>query len=190
MIQTDHELNRKMDNFLKDYDFEVDDELIYAELYEYLANKSTYSALQYRFLCWLGKKLNKPVKVTLPFTSEVKALSLDRFKKKYLYSGSRNALFTKLSDYIADLKIRHRIGQPLEVLVGGSFTDTANDSPNDIDVVILLPEKYKNNPSINEVLERVVGNKIPSGRSEEHTSELQSCEKLVCRLLLEKNNVI
>src|SRR3712207_7467971 len=27
-------------------------------------------------------------------------------------------------------------------------------------------------------------------RSEEHTSELQSCQYLVCRLLLEKNNII
>src|SRR5690606_39817772 len=29
----------------------------------------------------------------------------------------------------------------------------------------------------------------PSGRSEEHTSELQSRENLVCRLLLEKKNI-
>src|SRR5688572_25504838 len=29
---------------------------------------------------------------------------------------------------------------------------------------------------------------VPSGRSEEHTSELQSQSKLVCRLLLEKQN--
>src|SRR5690606_21746502 len=29
-----------------------------------------------------------------------------------------------------------------------------------------------------------------AGRSEEHTSELQSREKLVCRLLLEKKNII
>src|SRR3712207_7859022 len=29
---------------------------------------------------------------------------------------------------------------------------------------------------------------IPSPRSEEHTSELQSCQYLVCRLLLEKKN--
>src|SRR5690606_42025691 len=32
------------------------------------------------------------------------------------------------------------------------------------------------------------GNIVPIGRSEEHTSELQSREKLVCRLLLEKKN--
>src|SRR5690606_41684868 len=32
------------------------------------------------------------------------------------------------------------------------------------------------------------GGRGPRGRSEEHTSELQSREKLVCRLLLEKTN--
>src|SRR3712207_9467593 len=33
---------------------------------------------------------------------------------------------------------------------------------------------------------RVVNMHLPSGRSEEHTSELQSRQYLVCRLLLEK----
>src|SRR5690606_40785872 len=32
------------------------------------------------------------------------------------------------------------------------------------------------------------GTRTPHGRSEEHTSELQSRENLVCRLLLEKKN--
>src|SRR5690606_40178566 len=33
------------------------------------------------------------------------------------------------------------------------------------------------------------GSAAPSSRSEEHTSELQSRENLVCRLLLEKKNI-
>src|SRR5207302_8570368 len=36
---------------------------------------------------------------------------------------------------------------------------------------------------------REVNRQPPPGRSEEHTSELQSRENLVCRLLLEKKNV-
>src|SRR3712207_8766983 len=31
---------------------------------------------------------------------------------------------------------------------------------------------------------------VPNGRSEEHTSELQSRQYLVCRLLLEKKNLV
>src|SRR5947209_16898750 len=38
---------------------------------------------------------------------------------------------------------------------------------------------------VHEAYLRLVG---PGGRSEEHTSELQSRQYLVCRLLLEKNN--
>src|SRR5690606_41472154 len=37
-----------------------------------------------------------------------------------------------------------------------------------------------------EVIGRLARSTRPSGRSEEHTSELQSRENLVCRLLLEK----
>src|SRR5258706_12041486 len=33
------------------------------------------------------------------------------------------------------------------------------------------------------------GHRFPDGRSEEHTSELQSLTNLVCRLLLEKKNI-
>src|SRR5438552_14951462 len=37
--------------------------------------------------------------------------------------------------------------------------------------------------------ERLVGERITQTRSEEHTSELQSPDHLVCRLLLEKKNM-
>src|SRR5258706_3053982 len=51
---------------------------------------------------------------------------------------------------------------------------------------------------LNEDLVRVLGGEgthasipfVSSGRSEEHTSELQSLTNLVCRLLLEKKNKI
>src|SRR2546430_10032708 len=38
--------------------------------------------------------------------------------------------------------------------------------------------------------ERGGGRHTPSGRSEEHTSELQSQSNLVCRLLLEKKKIL
>src|SRR5690606_22707713 len=40
------------------------------------------------------------------------------------------------------------------------------------------------------VLNEEVGYILDMGRSEEHTSELQSRENLVCRLLLEKKNIV
>src|SRR5690606_42109221 len=53
---------------------------------------------------------------------------------------------------------------------------------------------YANAPGIREVLKMIEEGVAKSGRqlgdlrSEEHTSELQSRENLVCRLLLEKQN--
>src|SRR5690606_40891162 len=55
-----------------------------------------------------------------------------------------------------------------------------------LDKLSLLVEKYSN---LNlEWLLIGKGEMIKSERSEEHTSELQSRENLVCRLLLEKKN--
>src|SRR2546430_9489527 len=41
---------------------------------------------------------------------------------------------------------------------------------------------------VREVVKSVTGMATQNGRSEEHTSELQSQSNLVCRLLLEKKN--
>src|SRR3712207_7247499 len=43
-------------------------------------------------------------------------------------------------------------------------------------------------PPVNELVTAEVGPGLVLGRSEEHTSELQSRQYLVCRLLLEKKN--
>src|SRR5690606_13147823 len=49
---------------------------------------------------------------------------------------------------------------------------------------------HKNNAKINNILANLdnLSNDLSKTRSEEHTSELQSRENLVCRLLLEKKN--
>src|SRR5688572_30854312 len=54
-------------------------------------------------------------------------------------------------------------------------------------VRFVLPAKF-----VWEVLGRVVGSRaeVDVFRSEEHTSELQSQSNIVCRLLLEKNNIL
>src|SRR5690606_40377575 len=52
-----------------------------------------------------------------------------------------------------------------------------------------LEQERKNNAGLREALAKLQGtldNSINQNRSEEHTSELQSRENLVCRLLLEK----
>src|SRR5688500_20013087 len=68
-----------------------------------------------------------------------------------------------LHEQVADREVQDRVAQELETFVVG--------------------------PSLPRVLveERLVGQR---GRSEEHTSELQSPCKLVCRLLLEKQTAV
>src|SRR5688572_30934450 len=54
---------------------------------------------------------------------------------------------------------------------------------------IALEERRRRAEHVGDVVEpfrRVVGRQQRGGRSEEHTSELQSQSNLVCRLLLEK----
>src|SRR5437870_6769726 len=55
--------------------------------------------------------------------------------------------------------------------------------------VFLSPHKFIGGPGTPGVLvvkKNLLKNRVPSMRSEEHTSELQSRGHLVCRLLLEK----
>src|SRR5690606_6696312 len=54
------------------------------------------------------------------------------------------------------------------------------------DAAVLIDESIKNNPDAAKDKEALM--KAMRARSEEHTSELQSRENLVCRLLLEKKN--
>src|SRR5690606_41772577 len=50
-----------------------------------------------------------------------------------------------------------------------------------------MPATTRALPKILDWIDQENRRRMDAGRSEEHTSELQSREKLVCRLLLEKN---
>src|SRR5690606_41325360 len=60
----------------------------------------------------------------------------------------------------------------------------ATDSLEPYDILAQSPETSMSVTFLIKIYE------ITEDRSEEHTSELQSREKLVCRLLLEKKNII
>src|SRR3712207_6848392 len=56
----------------------------------------------------------------------------------------------------------------------------------DVDRLDLLPVAHAEEPLARPVRARLLRRDAGAGRSEEHTSELQSRQYLVCRLLLEK----
>src|SRR3712207_7927080 len=67
---------------------------------------------------------------------------------------------------------------------GGQLTEVVRTKPYS---VILFDEIEKAHPDVFNILLQVLDDgRLTDGRSEEHTSELQSRQYLVCRLLLEK----
>src|SRR5205085_8969862 len=60
------------------------------------------------------------------------------------------------------------------------------ESPLDASAVVVPPAAGTTLTPLNPVGNFAVQARVTPGRSEEHTSELQSQSKLVCRLLLEK----
>src|SRR5258708_18429549 len=67
---------------------------------------------------------------------------------------------------------------------GSSRTVTSRDHPPSYTLLFAKENGYLNIEI--RLLESVLGGHMDSKRSEEHTSELQSPDHLVCRLLLEK----
>lgn len=153
--------NRKMDNLLKDYHADITDEEVQG-IYNYLNEKATFTSLQYRFLCWAGKRLNKSVKIEQPLIPEIEIFELTKFRANYVNSEQRLTLFNALDEYIAELKSRFNIEDDLKILIGGSFTERDNLVPNDIDLVVISPAHLNTDPCFNEILERVQ-NRIPQG---------------------------
>src|SRR6202051_5392204 len=66
------------------------------------------------------------------------------------------------------------------------FNDTATTEIYTLSLHDALPISPRKAPSCETRRTRGTGARRPAPRSEEHTSELQSHEHLVCRLLLEK----
>src|SRR3712207_8418042 len=71
------------------------------------------------------------------------------------------------------------------VVRGGRVADTYNSDP-DVRGTREVAEVIAQEPRVDATVVQTVGSK--GYRSEEHTSELQSRQYLVCRLLLEKKN--
>src|SRR5690606_41593081 len=73
---------------------------------------------------------------------------------------------------------------------GNAAFTSAGDGGDQVDVtvgsVVLIADSLQLGTAIADVVELTALVRDSNNRSEEHTSELQSREKLVCRLLLEK----
>lgn len=117
--------------------------------YEYLSAESNLNGYEYRFLCWLNFNFDLDIKLNLPSIESPKLVNLFSFKESYLFSDRRHILYESLLDYIKGLKERTQL-KDVFVLIGGSFTDTNVDAPNDIDIAILTPCGFEDSDEFNE----------------------------------------
>src|SRR5690606_41794136 len=92
----------------------------------------------------------------------------------FVHSNLRQSPKCTLFPYTTLFRSRALLGGvALTVLSAGAQADELNDLKAQLEALQAQVNQLENRPA---------------SRSEEHTSELQSREKLVCRLLLEKKN--
>lgn len=137
-------------NHFEDYLYQPEKNL-YNESYNYLINKQNYNGIEYRFICWLNYNNNKfTININKPFLITPKNISFDEFKNTHSFSNYRNKLLSTFQWFVEIIKEEYKLIS-LEVIVGGSFTDKNIDNPNDIDIILLIPDDLvMNDSNINE----------------------------------------
>jgi len=130
--------------------------------HKFLSEKDTLQGIEYRCLCWLNMLYDFPTKLNKPFLTKPINLDLKEFKSTFLNSEKRIQLFQLLNDFISEKKEQSNSNY-LKVIIGGSFTDEDNNSPNDIDLGILKPNNLEEfDTNFNEIF-LYQANLIPKG---------------------------
>ncbi len=136
-------LNSEIINYFWIYNVDVNDEFLKIA-FEYLTNRGHLKEVQYRFLCWLNHSYDYPIKINKPYIVKPTYYKKAKFETAYLFSEKRKSRFKLLSDYIDKLKKSEKM-ESISILIGGSFSDETNETPKDIDIVILIPKSQGNN---------------------------------------------
>src|SRR5690606_9723716 len=106
------------------------------------------------------------------------SLSQARARRRNDSTSSISSSWSVMSASLSDLK---DVGDPAAVLLRRAVQRAVHRDPAQVEVEVVLPGDPDAAVELHAVLDDLDG-----ARSEEHTSELQSRENLVCRLLLEK----
>lgn len=141
-------LCKEINNIFLNYDYDPNGEFLEIA-YEFLINKDRLEGIEYRFLCWLNVIYKKNITITLPTLATPVLIKKDSFFERFVNSDYRRDLFEALEGYIRNLKAITRV-ENFDILIGGSFTDSAIKRPNDIDLVLLVPKAHIDNPILSE----------------------------------------
>jgi len=122
------------------------------EIANVLLKNEDFSGPEYRFMCWLKHMdIYSHEGLELPNIlnkKDIAEMSIDDFEMEFANTEHRKILFHEFVATVIKLKAAKHIDQPMEVIIGGSYLDEGNDSPNDIDCIFLIPEKLWNQSSI------------------------------------------
>ena len=112
----------------------------FEEIYKHLSNNIKLRGVEYSFLCWLNYCFGWELKINVPKIPYIKELDIMAFKKEFVSNAHRLNFFNELENFVRIKKEKNNIAG--NVLIGGSFVDIENETPNDIDVIFLIPPEY------------------------------------------------
>ncbi|WP_367867568.1 hypothetical protein [Pedobacter sp. WC2423] len=136
----------KFKNLLKNiwvgYDEDYSQNVL-SEMGNLILKNTDYAGEEFRFLCWLFSKGILPkTSLNVPFIPDLVTLEQyneTSFRTEFLYCLRRQELFNALTKWISDFKMYIPTQNPINILIGGSFTDIGNTNPSDIDGIVLIP---------------------------------------------------
>jgi hypothetical protein len=121
------------------------------EIVKVLLKNGDFSGPEYRFMCWLKfMDIFSLDGIMLPKVlskDEIPVVPIQEFEDEFSYSDQRKTLLKNLIETVQSLRSLKNINEPINVIVGGSYVDSGNDRPNDIDCIFLIPENvWQRNP--------------------------------------------
>ena len=141
----DNSFKNKMREIWLSYEESYPDQEL-KEMGKLILGNRDYEGLEYRFLCWLFSKglLENPgiTAPSIPSLDKLEGFNERQFSQKFLFNQKRKHLFVSLKHWVAAFKNYIPSDEPLQFLIGGSFTDLDNVEPSDIDGIVLVPRTH------------------------------------------------
>ncbi len=110
---------------------------------------------EYRYLTFLISRYGLKSTASLPCLPKIIDVTLKEFEQRFSSNPDRKIIFEVFKKGIKRCLELYKL-DVVEILVGGSYTNEENQSPNDIDPLIVLPKQQWNNdrkhPILNEII--------------------------------------
>lgn len=135
------EYNAFLDRIRQGYD--EDYPIVYLkEVGRYILSQAEVIGPEYRLLCWLfyRRTLDNPgINVSIVPETLPPAFSLADLPEAFAKGDKREELLEKLQRFISKFKQIYRVNEPVNVVIGGSFSEASKPFPGDIDCIVLVP---------------------------------------------------